>query len=104
MVAFHGPMLDRRLSRGAEGYDADSFARALCRREPMGELAPAALESIRVGEAAGVLLGGTVTQLLASLGTPFAFSPPHGYVLFLLNTVAEKVTAAECLLPCQVMV
>src|SRR6185436_11185273 len=33
-VAFHGPMLDRRLSRGEEGYDADSFARALSRREP----------------------------------------------------------------------
>src|SRR5580765_6294851 len=35
MVAFHGPMLDRRLSRGAEGYDADSFVRALCTREPL---------------------------------------------------------------------
>jgi muramoyltetrapeptide carboxypeptidase len=89
MVAFHGPMLDRRLSRGAEGYDADSFVRALCRRAPMGELAPPALESIRVGEAAGVLLGGTLTQLLASLGTPFAFSPPQGYVLF-LDEVGER--------------
>ncbi len=89
MVAFHGPMLDRRLSRGAAGYDADSFVRALCRREPMGELAPPALESIRMGEAAGVLLGGTLTQLLASLGTPFAFSPPQGHVLF-LDEVGER--------------
>jgi muramoyltetrapeptide carboxypeptidase len=89
MIAFHGPMLDRRLSRGAEGYDADSFARALSCREPMGELAPPALESIRGGEAAGVLLGGTLTQLLASLGTPFAFTPPQGYVLF-LDEVGER--------------
>lgn len=89
MVAFHGPMLDRRLSRGADGYDADSFVRALCTREPLGELAPPALESIRAGEAAGVLLGGTLTQLLASLGTPFAFSPPQGYVLF-LDEVGER--------------
>ena len=29
--------------------------------------------SLKPGEAAGPLLGGTVTQLLASLGTPFAF-------------------------------
>ncbi|HEV2986209.1 MAG TPA: LD-carboxypeptidase [Vicinamibacterales bacterium] len=89
VVAFHGPMLDRRLSRGPEGYDADSFTRALCRREPMGELAPPALEPIRRGEAAGPLFGGTLTQLLASLGTPFAFSPPQGYVLF-LDEVGER--------------
>jgi muramoyltetrapeptide carboxypeptidase len=89
VVAFHGPMLDRRLSRGAEGYDADSFTRALCRSEPMGELASPALESIRQGEAAGLLLGGTLTPLLASLGTPFAFTPPQGYVLF-LDEVGER--------------
>jgi muramoyltetrapeptide carboxypeptidase len=89
LVAFHGPMLDRRLSRGADGYDADSFTRALCVREPLGELAPAGLESIRAGDASGILLGGTLTQLLASLGTPFAFDPPPGYVLF-LDEVGER--------------
>jgi muramoyltetrapeptide carboxypeptidase len=89
VVAFHGPMLDRRLSRGADGYDADSFTRALCAREPLGELAPAGLESIRAGDARGILLGGTLTQLLASLGTPFAFDPPPGYVLF-LDEVGER--------------
>ena len=49
LVAFHGPMLAGRLARGADGYDADSFAAALCRREPMGELAPPASRSIRRG-------------------------------------------------------
>jgi muramoyltetrapeptide carboxypeptidase len=89
VVAFHGPMLERRLSRGADGYDVESFTNALCRAEPLGELAPAALESIRAGQAAGVLLGGTLTQLLASIGTPFAFDPPPGYVLF-LDEVGER--------------
>ena len=41
------------------------------------------------GEARGLLLGGTLTQLLASLGTPFAFAPPPGYVLF-LDEVGER--------------
>jgi len=88
-VSFHGPMLAGRLGRGAAGYDEDSFVRALCRRAPLGELAPAGLESIRPGEAAGMLLGGTLTQLLASLGTPYAFDPPQGYVLF-LDEVGER--------------
>jgi muramoyltetrapeptide carboxypeptidase len=89
LVSFHGPMLDRRLSRGADGYDRDSFTRALCRPEPIGELAPAGLETIRCGEASGTLVGGTLTQLLASLATPFAFDPPPGYVLF-LDEVGER--------------
>ena len=89
LVAFHGPMLAGRLGRGAAGYDEDSFRKALCRREPMGELSPPGLDTIRSGEASGVLLGGTLTQLLASLATPFAFAPPPGYVLF-LEEVGER--------------
>jgi muramoyltetrapeptide carboxypeptidase len=89
LVAFHGPMLAGRLGRGTEGYDADSFERALCRLEPMGELTAPGVESVRGGEAIGPLLGGTLTQLLASLGTPFAFAPPIGYVLF-LDEVGER--------------
>jgi muramoyltetrapeptide carboxypeptidase len=89
LVGFHGPMLAGRLGRGVEGYDADSFERALCRLEPMGELAAPGVESIRGGEASGPLLGGTLTQLLASLDTPFAFAPPSGHVLF-LDEVGER--------------
>ena len=82
-------MIDRRLSRGVDGYDVRSFLDALCRPQPLGDLAPPGLESIRPGEATGPLLGGTLTQLLASLGTPFAFDPPAGYVLF-LDEVGER--------------
>jgi muramoyltetrapeptide carboxypeptidase len=89
VVAFHGPMLDQRLSRGTDGYDRSSFDRVLCRREPVGELAPQGLGTLKAGDASGPLLGGTVTQLLASLGTPFAFDPPEGYVLF-FDEVGER--------------
>ena len=89
LVAFHGPMLAGRLGRGPEGYDRDSFEHALCRNVPMGALAPVGLETLVAGEASGLLLGGTLTQLLASLGTPFAFNPPQGYVLF-LEEVGER--------------
>jgi muramoyltetrapeptide carboxypeptidase len=50
--------------------------------EPMGALVPPSLEIWREGEASGILTGGTITQLAASLGTPFAFDPPPGCVLF----------------------
>jgi muramoyltetrapeptide carboxypeptidase len=96
MVAFHGPMVAGQLGQGEAGsrqgeagYDRASLMAALCRPEPMGELEPAGLQVVRHGEAAGPLLGGTVTQLLGSLGTPFAFDPPRGFVLF-FEEVGER--------------
>jgi muramoyltetrapeptide carboxypeptidase len=89
IVAFHGPMLAGRLSRQDRGYDRDSLVKALSVPEPMGTLAPPGLEALRPGEASGPLLGGTLTQLVASLGTPFAFHPPGDYVL-LLDEVGER--------------
>ena len=79
LVAFHGPMLAGRLGRGQRGLRSRLRSSGRCAdAEPMGELAPPGLESVRSGEARGPLLGGTLTQLLASLGTPFAFNPPDG--------------------------
>jgi muramoyltetrapeptide carboxypeptidase len=89
VVAFHGPMLEKRLANGEAGYDRDSFRRAVCRPAPVGEITSPALESLRRGTALGMLLGGTLTQLLASLGTPYAFAPPPGYVLF-IEEVGER--------------
>ena len=83
MTALHGPMLERRLARGEEGYDQKSFV-ALIQGDGQGlQLAPDSLSAVRPGEAAGLLFGGTITQLVGSLGTPFAFNPPDGCVLFL---------------------
>ena len=89
VVAFHGPMLEKRLANGEAGYDRDSFRRAVCRPAPMGEITAPTLEALRPGTAIGTLLGGTLTQLLASLATPYAFAPPPGYVLF-IEEVGER--------------
>jgi muramoyltetrapeptide carboxypeptidase len=82
MTALHGPMIERRLSRGAPGYDESSFM-ALVQGGRGLILAPDGLLVLRNGDAAGPLFGGTMTQLVASLGTPYAFDPPPGCVLFL---------------------
>ena len=89
LVSFHGTMLEGRLALGESAYDRGSFERALCSAEPMGEFEAPALEVIAAGEFAGPIVGGTVTQLLASLGTPYAFDPPAGHVLF-FDEVGER--------------
>ncbi len=89
IVSFHGPMLEGRLARGEAGYDRSTFMRCLCRPEPADEISHPQIEVLHSGEAAGILIGGTLTQLCASLGTPYAFDPPAGCVLF-LDEVAER--------------
>jgi muramoyltetrapeptide carboxypeptidase len=80
--ALHGPMLDGRLARGAAGYDERSFV-ALLQGGAGMRLDPAGVDVLQPGEATGVLVGGTLTQLAASLGTPYAFQPPPHALLFL---------------------
>lgn len=89
VVCFHGPMLEGKLAAGADGYDRRSFLRALTAAEPLGELTGPNLVVIRHGVAAGPLFGGTLTQIVGSLGTPFGFDPPPGCVLF-LDEVGER--------------
>jgi muramoyltetrapeptide carboxypeptidase len=82
ITALHGPMLERRLASGAAGYDERSFL-ALTGDGSGVELAPDGLDVLRPGRVQGPLYGGTIANLVASLGTPFAFDPPAGCVLFL---------------------
>ena len=78
----HGPMLERRLSRGADGYDVASLMALWCGQTGI-ELACETAAVIREGDVRGPLFGGTLATLVASLGTPYAFSPPEDCVLFL---------------------
>lgn len=89
IVSFHGPMLEGRLARGEAGYDRSTFTRCLCSPAPADEISHPQVDVLHSGEAAGLLVGGTLTQLCASLGTPYAFDPPAGCVLF-LDEVAER--------------
>lgn len=82
LPGLHGPMLERRLSRGAPGYDESSFMALLHGGRGL-VLAPDGMLVQRAGSATGPLFGGTITQLVASLGTPYAFDPPAGCILFL---------------------
>jgi muramoyltetrapeptide carboxypeptidase len=89
LVAIHGPMIDRRISKGPSAYDEDSFRRVMMHAEPAGDFAPAQVEVLHAGSAQGVLVGGTLTQLMASMRTPFEFDPPPGCILF-LEDIGER--------------
>ena len=94
--ALHGPMLEGRLAHGPEGYDEASF-RGLLTGGAGLSLQPPGLTTLKDGEASGALFGGTMTQLAAAFGTPYAFNPPDGCVLF-LEDVNERPYKVDRLL------
>ncbi|HEV7785144.1 MAG TPA: LD-carboxypeptidase [Thermoanaerobaculia bacterium] len=69
LVAFHGPMVAADLARGLSPEDEASFLGALAGAYP-AELPFTAM--IRPGNARGPLLGGCLSLLTATLGTPWA--------------------------------
>ena len=97
VAALHGPCVAAGLHGGPAGYDESTFVRALSSDQPLGCLTAPALEVLAPGEADGPLFGGNLTQLAASMGTPYAFDPPAGCVLF-LEEVGERPYRVDRLL------
>ncbi|MEW5981583.1 MAG: LD-carboxypeptidase [Acidobacteriota bacterium] len=97
LVCAHGPSVAGGLSGGEPCYDRSSLLRVLTGESPLGAMTAPGLEVLAAGEADGWLHGGNLTQLAASLGTPYAFDPPDGTIL-LLEDVNERPYRIERLL------
>jgi muramoyltetrapeptide carboxypeptidase len=88
LASVQGPMVEGRLAKGPSAYDPRTLLKSLS-VEPIGALPMDGVHVLQEGEASGPLVGGTLTQLLASFDTPFAFRPPASHVLF-LDEVGER--------------
>lgn len=89
LAAIHGPMIERRLAAGPSAYDQGSFLRVMTGVGPAGVMQPETVEVLHEGEAAGTLVGGTLTQMASLLGTPWGFAVPDGAVVF-LEDIGER--------------
>lgn len=89
VVAFHGPMVAADLARGLAVEEEESLLGALAGDYPVAHSLAVAL---RPGEAEGPLLGGCLSLLAATLGTPYA-PDLAGAILFLedVNEPAYKL-------------
>jgi muramoyltetrapeptide carboxypeptidase len=89
VISLHGPMVEGRLAAGPGAYDESTFLRAVTRPEPLGPLTAEGLVAFADGDAWGVTVGGTLTQIVSMLGTPWAPELPRGAIL-LLEDVGER--------------
>ena len=82
MVAFHGPMLAGDFAR-ADGLDLESWQAAVASETPYEHrFGRHEVQLLAPGTAEGILYGGCLTLLCASLGTPYEIHT-KGTILFL---------------------
>jgi muramoyltetrapeptide carboxypeptidase len=87
MVTFHGPMVAKDWVR-ADGVDLPSWQAALAGTVPWDIALNSGVSALVQGEAEGVLYGGCLSILVASLGTPYAIKT-SGTILFLEDVAAK---------------
>lgn len=92
LITFHGPGLSRFNPEDLTDYTKQQFFKALTTDAPLGEIPLADekkwLHTITPGVAEGELVGGNLTLLCASMGTPFQ-PDTAGKVLFVEDVDTE---------------
>ena len=82
LVAFHGPMVAADLARGLTRDEEESLLGALAGRYPAEQPFAGWLREPTGREVRGTLLGGCLSLLVATLGTPFAPDLEAGIVFW----------------------
>ena len=87
LVAFHGPMAAKDWAHEG-GVDPASWQAAVSGATPWNAPVGAEVSGLVEGEAEGILYGGCLSILVASLGTPYAIKTA-GTILFLEDLAAK---------------
>ena len=89
IVTFHGPMVAKDFAKSG-GVDAQSWQSALsgAKRWPLDFGADSGVQSLVQGSGEGVLYGGCLSMLVASLGTPYEIRTEET-ILFIEDVAAK---------------
>ncbi len=82
ITSLHGPMVARELADGASAYDSASLWHGLTGEGSPWSSSPGEILALRPGSADGVVRGGCLSLLAASVGTPWALRTPEPTILF----------------------
>ncbi|MBT3181985.1 MAG: LD-carboxypeptidase [Deltaproteobacteria bacterium] len=70
-VTFHGPTVAQEIYKGMPPITELALQEAITKRTRLGDIYGKDLHTIAPGEAQGILVGGNLTRMLRTLGTPF---------------------------------
>jgi len=89
LTSLHGPMVARELAAGEPAYDRASLWHGLTGEGPPWASGPDDLVPVRDGAAEGVLRGGCLSLLAASVGTPWALTTADEPTILFVEDVDE---------------
>jgi len=87
LITFHGPMVTKDFAH-ADGVDLSSWEAALTGRSEWAVPSDSGMKPLVEGATDGVLYGGCLSMLVASLGTPYEIRTA-GTILFLEDVAAK---------------
>lgn len=87
LITFHGPMVAKDFAH-ADGVDRNSWERALSGSSEWALLLDSDVKSLVAGSGEGILYGGCLSILVASLGTPYEIRTA-GTILFIEDIAAK---------------
>ena len=100
LVTFHGPMATRWNDEFPDGFTKPAFLNAVMNAEPLGELhnAPGyhARETVNPGSAEGVLVGGNLSLIAGTIGTPYEINTKDR-ILF-IEEIGERTYCVDRML------
>lgn len=99
LATFHAPMAVNWSGAPLDDFSRESMYRALMHAEPMGELVNPPeypKQTVNPGKAEGLLVGGNLTLIAGSLGTPWEIDA-KGCILF-IEEVGERTYCVDRLL------
>lgn len=95
-VSFYGPVVAKDLSSNLNDATRNSLFQALTQKKPLGPFHFPNMFTLKTGKIRGTLVGGCLSLVVASLGTPYEIDT-KGKILFLEDT-NEKPYAVDRML------
>ena len=95
-VVFHGPVVAKAMGDSFRERGKNSLFRALTDPEPLGEIRTPDMVYLKQGRARGVIVGGCLSMVIATLKTPYEWETDNK-ILF-LEDVNEKPYAIDRML------
>ncbi|MFH1771556.1 MAG: LD-carboxypeptidase [Candidatus Omnitrophota bacterium] len=93
MVVFHGPVVSGEIYKGMNALTLKYLVQSLSGKHEPGRLSFPHLKALKPGKASGVLVGGNLSLILDSFGTPYEIDTDNK-ILF-LEDIAEDLTVID---------
>lgn len=96
MISFYGPVVAKDLSCNLNEVTKENLLKTITQTKPLGPFCFLQTETIRDGITEGILIGGCLSLVLASLGTPYEMDTQNK-ILF-LEDINEKPYSVDRML------